>query len=993
MKQILILVLSIIVSSANVCKDEAQAQGSPRSGSFEISGTAQSYFLDILEDQARGYLYFVGLYQFGTNPWDTIIYQADYDLNMIKVVIYDIFCDYFSYDISLNADFIYIPDKATKKIFEIDTNLAITRELSISFGSGVDKQNLQLSNNYLFFSLNISSVIETCRWDMISSTIQTLNFGVDSFTNFVPINDEIVFFGSVDTATDQYYLISYNFSDPSNLLWKKSILCPTTGCNTKNSPSIISQDKQFIYTMILFEENFLFYKININDGTPQNSGFIWSTSDYAHSYIMREFNELIAIQISTNIVGRYRRLILVKADNTKIIKEYRSVNSQIYVVGRLVKDGAELMYHSGMISTNRTFFFGRSTTNNIDQLSEFEIDTSFFTQITSNYQISSTISNPSLTSDSKSITVSNSASTSITATDNTSTTTPSFNTYVALWNEDHVQTVQSNSSVLLDFTWACAQSSNYTGITFSLAQTGSNGIPEWVQLDADIQELHLNKTPKLEKPKTYYFSLQISFDAEVHFKQFEIIVEQCNITNCEICQLGNPNLCEVCESGYQSSNENKACIVVSAPAGTTEAATALIVASIVMTSTASLLSLSSINSIFSTMNSLQLAILLPLVPEYFSARVLAFLGGMGFTMFSFDFIKFSDIPLILKLTDWVSYPQSDKYLNSLGMRSGSSVVNYLSLMAIIILLGAIHCCIFIIKKKADISQSRRCKLIFNKLFKFFTFNIYIRIFIQAFAFTSLSIFSEIYALNLGSIVTKISFGLCIMFGICSSVLFLLSFYMYCKSFPQIDYENHWICIEYFNGIKPKKYSKLYSCIFLSLRLMLILFLIFGESANSLCKSIYFSILNIGYCGYLIITIPFESYQDNIIEIINQILFCCLSIPLAWVNTESDWTSFYESYYISVLMISPLIGGFVSFLFLINSFTKFLKKRTPPQHPQSITPKTPSAPLPTPSANPPQSSIINSCSNSIQSHSNLNRPKHSKPQKLQKSHKVFPKPHL
>mmetsp|Transcript_8946 Transcript_8946/g.8499 ORF Transcript_8946/g.8499 Transcript_8946/m.8499 type:complete len:122 (+) Transcript_8946:120-485(+) len=111
---------------------------------------------------------------------------------------------------------------------------------------------------------------------------------------------------------------------------------------------------------------------------------------------------------------------------------------------------------------------------------------------------------------------------------------------------------------------------------------------------------------------------------------------------------------------------------------------------ITLASASSILSLSSINSIFSIMNSLQLAILLPLVPDYFSPKVLEFLSGMGFTMLSFDFIKLNDIPLVERLTDWVSYPQSDGYLNSLGMRSGSSVVNYLSLMVIIILVGIIH---------------------------------------------------------------------------------------------------------------------------------------------------------------------------------------------------------------------------------------------------------------------------------------------------------------
>ncbi|CAI2381332.1 unnamed protein product [Moneuplotes crassus] len=956
--------------TANVCQNDAQTAGSPLSGSFGMVGMVgitNLYLYDILEDQGNELLYFIGYFS-QTVPYDTIIYKSDPDLAKVQVMTYAIFCNYLSYTMSPSKDFIYIPDLTTGKIYEIRTSdLVISRELAVSPDSITSDSNIEM-NNAFYLSFISSLIMHTCRWDMSSPNLDCFTFGVNKHTNFAPVSEELLFFGSTDTVADQYYLMSYNFSS-SIPVWKKSIACPTSGCGSKFSTSILSRDEEWIYTMVLYDDNFIFHKLNISYGSPQSSGLIWNDSGYIHCYCMKEFSEFVAIQITSSSLANIKRLILVNSSISKVVKEFKSVDSVAYGFGRLLYKGEELMYHSGRINTNYTFFFARSPTNNIEQLSEFEEDTPLFSPITTNYQVSSTTSNPSLTTSTKTITVS--ISPSITTTDITPSINPPFTRYVALWNQDHIQTVQSNSSVKLEFTWACAQSMNFTDISFSLVQTGSNAIPEWIKLDANNLELHLNSTPKLTNEKTFYFSLQISFDSEVHYKKFEITVEECSIKNCELCALGHPNICEACSDGYQSSGDQASCNKVTAIARTTEVATAFVMLGIALSSASSILSLSSINSMFSIMNSLQLAILLPLVPDYFSPKVLAFLSEMGFTMLSFDFIKFKDIPFVEELTDWVSYPQSDGYLNSLGMRSGSSVVNYLSLMVIIMLIGATNIGVFLCYRSTENSNNRKCKKFTKKLFKFFTFNIYIRIFIQAFVFTTLSIFSELYNLNLDTIITIVSFGFCVMFCLCTSVLFILSFIMYYLSFPQLDKEKYWLCIEYFNGVKPTKYSKLYSSMFMLMRVLLTSLLIFGQSARSYDRATCFYLVNIAYCLYLIIVRPLENPQDNIIEIINQTLFCSMAVLLLWLNTKEAWTPFYEGLYTTIFMGSPTIGSFICLSFLIKSIVIRIKKWKAKNKQQIIAPKEPSCrnrepqrlnhhnPSPSPSINNQSSSMSRS----------------------------------
>ncbi|CAI2380784.1 unnamed protein product [Moneuplotes crassus] len=781
--------------------------------------------------------------------------------------------------------------------------------------------NMKVGKGF-YFSLTISSNMHICRWDMSSSNLDCLTFGVSSQANLASISADLLFFGSTDTTADQYYLVNYNFSS-SSLAWKKSIACPTSGCVNEFSSSLMSRDEEWVYTMVLYDTNFIFQKLSITDGSPQSSGLLWNDIGIGYSYKIEEFSYFIAVQIRSASLSNYKRLILVSPSAAEIVKEYKSVDSRAYATRRWLYEGEELIYHSGIILTNNTFFLARSPINNIGQLSEFEEDTPLFSPITTNYQVSSTTSNPSLTTSTGALIISTSSL--ITINDITSSTNPSFTRYVALWNQDHPQTVQSNSSVKLEFIWACAQSTNYTDISFDLAQTGSNAIPEWVRLDADNQELHLKTTPKLTEKKIFYFSLQISFNSEVHYKKFEITVEECSIQNCNRCALGNHSICEACSDGYQNSDAQTLCSKVKSSAGATQIVIAFIGASMIIATISSALSFTSINSIFCMMNSLQLTILLPLVPEYFSIKVLNFLNGMGFAMLSFDFIQLKDIPFIKTITNWVKYPQTNEYLKDIGMSSGSSLVNYFSLITFIILLIICHICVYLFTKCARKSEHEKCTKFFNKLFEFFTFNIYIRIFIQAFVFTMLCIFSEIYSLNLKTTTMKISSGSCIVMTIVCLCLLLLSFYIYKRSFPEIDNDKYWMCKEFFNGVKHGKYSNLYTTIFLILRVMLVALVIFGKTIPSFFKATVFYSINIAYGGYLLVVRPYENPQDNIVECINQILFCSLTIPLSWLNTKSRWTSFYEDFYIAVFMASSVIGSFVCFIFLIKLILSRIKK--------------------------------------------------------------------
>jgi len=86
---------------------------------------------------------------------------------------------------------------------------------------------------------------------------------------------------------------------------------------------------------------------------------------------------------------------------------------------------------------------------------------------------------------------------------------------------------------------------------------------------------------------------------------------------------------------------------------------------------ASLLSMSSPNSLFSLINQFQLFILLPMIPNYFPVRLSDFILGMDFALLSFDFIPTDWVPFIREIKKWIKYPQVDGYYNEIGLSSGS----------------------------------------------------------------------------------------------------------------------------------------------------------------------------------------------------------------------------------------------------------------------------------------------------------------------------------
>ena len=198
-------------------------------------------------------------------------------------------------------------------------------------------------------------------------------------------------------------------------------------------------------------------------------------------------------------------------------------------------------------------------------------------------------------------------------------------------------------------------------------------------------------------------------------------------------------------------------------------ATQVIVAVAVAASISSaFLSMSSPQGAFSVLNQFQLFILLPMIGAYIPPKVIDIITGMSFSMISFSFLPIEKIPFA---TDLFDYDQNADYFDDIGLTSGSSLLNHLGLLAMLMLLILPHCiigcCHFISTLTLDENNCFRKTI--KKVSEFLTLSAYVRLGMESFLFICISSAAEAYQLD-----TKTTFkSISLIFSYLLSLLLIL----------------------------------------------------------------------------------------------------------------------------------------------------------------------------------------------------------------------------
>ena len=340
----------------------------------------------------------------------------------------------------------------------------------------------------------------------------------------------------------------------------------------------------------------------------------------------------------------------------------------------------------------------------------------------------------------------------------------------------------------------------------------------------------------------------------------------------------------------------------------------------------SLLNMSSPNALWAMANQAQSLLLLVAMSVYLPDDIVQFITANNLMQFSFGFIPLYRITLISVPIKWFDTDSLDSKYETVGLESNSTFVNVLSTIVFFLFLVCLHLTMTCIPKWRQDESSSKVRKIYNfivvKLWEFFTFAIYIRIFIEAFQFMLLSCMSEISIFNTSSDAKMASLGIAFLILIFCLAVFTLGVYQY-------KTQKHRCLSEFESGLKDSKVCKLFTCFFLLRKIILVVWVIVSAGVYPMLIAILASIIELVYMVWLAITRPFKETQNNIIEILNEIIFTIVCAWLIIFDTESDWTQGLTDIYMYILIGNNMaivfvlvISLFVNLAFKIkNCFSK------------------------------------------------------------------------
>ena len=110
------------------------------------------------------------------------------------------------------------------------------------------------------------------------------------------------------------------------------------------------------------------------------------------------------------------------------------------------------------------------------------------------------------------------------------------------------------------------------------------------------------------------------------------------------------------------------------------------------------------------------------------------------------------------------------------------------------------------------------------------------------------------------------------------------------------------------------------------RLLLGVFIIFIDPDGWLTtKLTWLCVTQLVQTSYLIIIRPFVSSKDNLSEIINEVTFMSLCLPLFIFREESDWIGGSEGVLLGIIMTNQVVFMFISigkWLLATHCFSSF-----------------------------------------------------------------------
>ena len=380
---------------------------------------------------------------------------------------------------------------------------------------------------------------------------------------------------------------------------------------------------------------------------------------------------------------------------------------------------------------------------------------------------------------------------------------------------------------------------------------------------------------------------------------------------------GVTDVCLKWDPGYGSNTDYTTCIGTEVPRDVKSIAVAFAITAAAGVSSTMLVTMfssstSSSSNSFGMINQIQLVILLPLIGAFLPQKIYDYLKSMNASLFNLSFLPSSNSESSINIKSWFNFKQPDSYLYLLQLSSGSALVNILSLTTVVGTVIWLHILILILYAILfKLNKLHFVKKLIVKILEMLTFGFYIGVWTEIYILFLIVDFSEIHYQNKYGIQNMNSWVASYIIMFCMLLFILLALWQWCKSKKPENFEKQKYFVAIVDGMKPKWIYRSYSFVFLVRRTLFCAVLFFFDFVEAFNRVIILTSLQFIYMLYIIILRPHDSIKENLIEVINEVLYLYYLGFMLHFNTENSWDDTTTEIYFWILMWNNFILIFIT----------------------------------------------------------------------------------
>ena len=486
--------------------------------------------------------------------------------------------------------------------------------------------------------------------------------------------------------------------------------------------------------------------------------------------------------------------------------------------------------------------------------------------------------------------------------------------------------------------------SGSTSIVFSLSSYNGATVPSFVSINSGAGVLTI-VAPSVSSSSTYSFYIVSTIQGVTNPVQnlISLTVNKCTAGNCQICTTADSSICATCNLGFSLSlgtwnlsntNAQQKASMSDTAKSFSIINQAVIGVLILILVGSSFMNLSTMASLWSVINQVQILFLLFLTGAFIPEDIEGIITGLSIYLNPFSYLQLKLNGNYSFVSNFFDFGLEDKNLEKFEIKSDSTIANMTSFLLSIIIFGILHFWIFLAQKLLAKESKSNCwnyvllciHWFLQKKMVLFTFALYIRIILETNQFILITWVSEIYQFNFNetkriiSIIIAFLILIAWMAVIVITILFTLSNDAYKISKPQ---DKRGKFVQLFDGISLNKKSRLFVWLLLIRRAIFVILLItIGQKSSTIVISVLVG-LQLIYLVLLIVIRPYIVIVWNVIEIKNEFYFLVMLALLLKYNTGANWEGTPTTAYTSLIWSNFIVCLLINIGKLIFTFTLYL----------------------------------------------------------------------